>query len=175
MKDDHGFTLIELIIVMVIMGIVVIGSMTGYNMLGSADARNAARRINTMLSLVQMENMTKNEEYYLLINEDVNGDYYLNVKTVSGTGTQSQEKLDLKNGEIIFQNSGDTTEYLLSYSAPAGGRAWSNEMLEVCFRKDTGVYKNNSFGMIVSNIKVSAAGRTYSIKLVTATGKHYIE
>lgn len=178
MKDNRGFTLIELIIVMVIMGIVAIGSMVGYNMLNTGSAQRTVERISSMLDYVQLENMTKSKPFYLVIKINSEGDYIICVDTFDVSNVRKtimSEKLELKKGgEITFQNTGVATEYLIS-EVPVAGRNISDK-LEVCFSNDTGGFiPIPPATEIVSKIGVSASGRSYSIWLVKVTGKHYIE
>jgi len=168
MKDNRGFTLIELIVVMVIMGIIAIGSMVGYNMLGSGSAQSTAQRISSMLDYVQLENMTKNKTYIMAISQNNVGNYILSVEEESSPNNIviSREKLELKNGEITFRYSGEITENLISFNPAV--------RLEVSFDKSTGGFKQIS-GKTITKIGLSASGRSYSILLVEVTGKHYIE
>ena len=173
MKDDRGFSLIELIIVMVIMGVIVIGSMTGYKMLGSQHITSTVKRINAELDYVQVQSMTKNKKYYLVIEKKFSdGNYYLSVQTENGAfrEIQSEKKLDLKDGQITFINKGTTDAILVNSTSPT-----DSIKLEVSFKKESGGIMMNSFGKIISNIGVSASARAYSIRLVEITGKHYIE
>lgn len=173
-KNNRGITLIELIIVMTIVGIIAIGSVTGYRMLNAGGAQSTVERIDAMLDYVQLENMTKKEPYYLII-EKRNGDYQLSVER--GTERILSEKLELKEGgEITFQYGEDPTQYLVSDVAVAGRNI--KEKLEICFSKNSGSFIPNRAPdqKIVSRIGVSASstGRSYSIALVEITGKHYI-
>jgi prepilin-type N-terminal cleavage/methylation domain-containing protein len=170
MKNNQGFTLIELIIVIIIVGVLSAGTVLGADILGFGSARSTVNRINTMLDEVQIENMTKNKSYYLIVYQQ-NGDYYLRVE--AGTQVISREKLELKRGEITYRESDSSTTYLVSETAVEGRDTMSK--VEVSFQKDTGGIKENRGNEIITQIGVSSAGSSYTIYLVEATGKHYIE
>lgn len=171
MKDNQGFTLIELIVVILIIGVLAGGSIFGVSVLGFGSAKSSVERISAMLDYVQVENMTKSSTYYLVI-EKGGSDYYLSV--VRGTDTISTEKLKLTRGEITFQVKDDPTQYLVS-DVPVEGRD-RRDKLEVFFTKDTGgVGENTLITEKVLQIGVSTSRSDYSIRLVEATGKHYIE
>jgi prepilin-type N-terminal cleavage/methylation domain-containing protein len=177
MKNDRGFTLIELIVVMIITGIVAVGSVTGYHLLESRSSKNATERIQSVLDYVQMQNMTKNKSAIIRITKDAaSGKYQLNIiKILSPSSEQIEatETLELINGEITFQLSGDTTEYLIS-PVPVSGRSIKDK-LEISFRKDTGGLYENIPGERITRISITSSGRTYHIRLVATTGKHFIE
>ncbi len=166
MKDNRGVTLVELLVVMLIIGILSGGAMFGVKCLNTSSAKNTSEHISAMLNAVRIENMSKDKTYYLVI-EESNGNYYYSVEAgdVINREIISKKKLELRDGEITYRNSGDTTEYLVT----------STVKMEVCFRKDTGGILANSEGKIISSIGVSASNRAYSIGLVETTGKHYIE
>lgn len=169
MKDNRGFSLIELIVVMLIMAILAVGSMAGYNLLNAGSAKHAAERVVSLLSSVQMDNMTKSKVYSLKISMNpANGDYEVRVISSNASGPQeeSKEVLDLKNGEITFENNLIPAEsFTISPSVT----------LNISFRKDTGGVKEYEAGKTVTRIKITSAGSTCYIRLIPATGKHFIE
>ncbi len=171
MNDNQGFTLIELIVVIIIVGVLSAGSVLGANILGLGSARSTVNRINTMLNEVQIENMTKNKSYFLMIYE-VNGDYHLRVE--AGAQKISDEKLKLVRGEITYRTK-DGSTFLVRENSVEGRN--TQQKLEVTFRKDTGGVAENRKPdpEVVTRIDVISAGRSYTIFLVEATGKHYIE
>ncbi len=174
MKNNQGVTLIELIIVMAIASILAGGSIIGVRLLGVGSAKRNANRIDSMLDFVQLQNMTKSKVHYLIISEE-NGTYVMKVRAGAGTEDPilAKEELKLVRGEITYQRKYDGTTYLLS-STPVPGRTISPK-LEICFRKDTGGVSMNTQGDIITRIGVTSAGRSYTIHLVEATGKHYID
>lgn len=169
MKDDRGFTLIELIAVMMIMAIVTVGSITGLKLAGAGSAKNASRRVLAALDYVQMQNMTKIKSYKVEIIQDAaTGKYKLNIVSWDASGNnlvESSTDLNLRNGQITFKYSGNSTIYTVD----------STNEIQIRFQKDTGGLKKFDLNPVISEIGITSAGRTYDIHLVTATGKHYIE
>lgn len=174
MNNDRGFTLIELIVVMVIMAILGVGSIAGYNLLSTSSTEKTAVRVMEVLDYIQMENMTKSKAYTMKITENATGTYKLDIlstTTVGTTQTESTETLELEDGEITYRN--DINETYLVSSVPVIGWLVKNELV-IGFRKDTGGVKEYD-GRFVTRIGITASGRSYYIRLVPATGKHYIE
>ena len=171
MKDNRGFTLIELIVVMLIAGILAVGTILGVSVLGFGTAKSTVERIDSMLTYVKTENMTKSKPIYLII-EEVDGKYYISVQ--KDTLEISREKLELVRGEISYVTKSGIT-YLVNNSEVTG--RVTSQRLEVTFKKDTGgVRENRAISPeIITQIIISTDSRTYTIRLVEVTGKHYIE
>ncbi len=174
MKNNQGVTLIELIVVMAIAGILAGGSIVGVRMLGVGSAKRNVNRINSMLDYVQLENMTKSKTHYLVIRED-DGSYIMEVRAGAQETSPiiSKEELKLVRGEITYYDKIEEKTYLVS-SNPVPGREISPK-LEICFQKDTGGIAMNTHNEIITRIGVTSGGSSYSIYLVEATGKHYID
>lgn len=170
MKDNRGITLIELITVMVIMAIVSIGTSVSINLIGYGSSLSTVKRIAAGLEYVQLQNMSKAKNYYLVV-EKTDNTYYLSVEEEQddlSRVVKSKEKLKLNNGTITFQNNdGSDTIYAVGNTAEDG----SLIKLEVKFRKDTGGVGQNSKGKVIKTITAEAAGRSDTIRLVQMTGK----
>lgn len=162
MKNDHGFTLIELIVVILIMSLFVVGTITGYRLLFHGNAKQASKKIINTLDLVQMENMTKNSVYSMTITQNSEREFFLNI--IRDGTTISSEIIKLKNGNITYETADDETVTISG-----------SDKLEIFFRKDTGGVKENSSNQIITRIGVKGSGNTVFIRLITTTGKHFIE
>lgn len=166
MKDNRGISLIELIVVMLIMGILAVGSFSAYNLLARGHAKSATERVMALLNYVQAQNLAKSHTYTLVIKADANGNYIANVVSTNAGGiskTELTEHLKLKGGSISFENNHGS---LIDVAT---------QDLMISFRKDTGGIKEYSAGNTVTRIIISSSSSSLYIRLVTATGKNYLE
>ena len=171
LKDNGGFTLVELIIVIAIISILSVSTILGASILGYGNAKSTTGRIKSLLDNVRIENMTKKEPYYIVINQ-VDKNYYLTIQTIrEGIRVDTvTEKLDLRKGKISFINT-DGSTYVISSVPDVNVR----DKLEVTFKKDTGGISKNYMNETVKTIVVECNNKSYNIHLVLTTGKVYID
>jgi hypothetical protein len=172
-------------VVLVIIGIIAGGATIGIKNLDSGNATASVKRINALIDYVRVQNMSKDKSYYLVLKEE-SGAFYAEVQyDVGSVGIRKivlKERLKLKNGSITYVcNPGGDPAADKSFTVYSN--AISSVSLELSFIKESGALTKilepgASIGSeltYVKRIMVSAAGRSYTINLVAATGKHYIE
>lgn len=170
MKNNQGVTLIELIIVMLIMSVLAGAAIFGIRSLDSGNVRSTVKRIDTLIDYVRVENMSKFDTYYLEI-EKKGGPFTAKVLKKDQSGNMSEvlsEELKLTGGTITYVCSNGTseTEYAINEVPPV--------ILTISNYKSCGGFQPVMGGEI-RRIVISAAGHTYTIGLVSETGKHYIK
>lgn len=161
MRNNHGFAMIELIAVIFIISLLVVGVTLGYGSIRRSNARMATKKITNALELIRIENMTKSSVYSMTITQSNDKDYYLNI--LCDGEIISSEKFKF-NGNISYETA-DNERIMVSVS----------DELEIIFRKDTGGVKENSRKQVVTGIRIEEENNTLIIRLVTATGKTFIE
>jgi prepilin-type N-terminal cleavage/methylation domain-containing protein len=168
MKNNQGVTLVELIIVILIISILSGATIFGIRSLDSGNAQSTVKRINALLNLVRVENMSKDKPYYLVI-EKVSDTYYATVQQPDGSNRKNilKEKLKLRDGVISYQSSNSMSTITRTVEAPV--------VLEVSYLKDTGAIRADGEGRFINSIDINTTGKSYTIFLISATGKHYIE
>lgn len=173
-RDNRGMTLVELIIVMTIIIVISVGSLLGFGVLGYGGVKEAAGRMKSLADYVRLENMTRSEQYYLVIyHEDDN--YYACVQARGNDGSSidiRKEKLDLKKGHLYYQDSDDNRYLISSYTVED---IEVKDRLEITFTKDTGGLRKDPAVKNVKFIEMAYSKGSYKIYFVEATGKTYIE
>lgn len=162
MKQERireGFSLVELILVIAVMGILVGLTAYGYGYMKLADAKGLANGINSGLSELKSESMAKNEPVYMHLFER-EGNYILYYSEDSSCDTGVDGK-NLGSSEMSLKLDG--TEL------GAGGAKSFH------IRKKDGAFEPVNGEEPPSEIEVSSGSYTYKIVLVKDTGRHYIE
>lgn len=169
---SRGFSLIEIVVTIAVMALVTGASVSVYSWIKSHRIREISVNVNDAVSDVRSKTLTKSGKYELVIkysskkyiaqlNHTVGGSTTSTDKTISGVGTVyckiGTTEYDLQDGKEIHIefNKADGSFSKMHLYDPATG-VWVG-------KPDAG-YINVKYG-----------GYTKKIKLIEATGKHYIE
>ncbi|MHB8131256.1 MAG: prepilin-type N-terminal cleavage/methylation domain-containing protein [Mobilitalea sp.] len=174
MKNNKGFTLVELIIVIAIAAIMTIGVAASMNLLVFAHSKSCANEINETLDQLRLETMSKGSvKHYIIIEwNNIQSGYYLNVVT-------SEVHLN----EINWNTEADTVkskkiadkDILLSYTDQSDGSNIrlidiANPYVLIQFTPSSGAFES-----IWKRIIVTSKVGSETIFMVTKTGKHYLD
>ena len=66
-ENNKGFSLVELLIIMAVLGIASSAAFMGFNVIHNSNVNNSAGTVNSTLSSIRMNNMSKVNMQYLQI------------------------------------------------------------------------------------------------------------
>lgn len=162
---SKGFSMIELIIVVAIIGIFSALATLGFGYLQSGNVKSAARNIDATLSKLKLDTMKQNKQPVMYIYKK-GSDYYMHctAKTFSipsGTGdTAVGQKIGNHNVKITAFD-GTTTKELNT-----------GDSFQITFNKGSGTFTSNYRHIYVAHS--DGGGITYDIEMIKETGKHFI-
>ena len=158
-SDNKGFTIIELIVVMLIIGIVT--TIVGLNIstTSSAKAKRCATSVNSLISKCRADSLGRSGNVYLKLSLDSDG----NIVCEHSDGTTVSTE--------TFSGSGIS----VTYTTTAGKVALGSDALHsltLKFNRSTGGQNFQADGVSYCTAINFTSGRTYSITLVPSTGTH---
>ena len=174
--NNKGFSLIELIVIIAIMGVLVGGASLGIGLVFSKDAMKCATRLNDSIYDARANSMYKAGKFELSIDNSGSA----NVATISQTDLTPATS-DTVYLDGVDSNKKTTISAKFVTEAVPAGTAISLPV-SVTFDKAKGnVYSvvdadgmTYGDGIIVFDITPLRGNRTAKVQLVTTTGKHTI-
>ena len=161
-RNSAGFTLVELVVTVTILGVLVGLIGMSISSVFSARARRCATEIDAYLSMCRVNSMSRagniKMELYVDENGSICGSYYEN---------------DIEKDTAVFSDSRVTVTYVV------GGvsKSLSSGRLTLSFDRSTGALnpqgETGGTPSYCTSISVSS-GRTYVITLIPSTGNHFI-
>ena len=154
-KERDGFSLMEMIIVIAILGMITGGIAVTYNMVRSADVKGMAYDIDSSLTNLKSKNMGSNKQLFMHLYKQ-SGNYYIDY-------TEEESYTPSGEGESV----GESGIYL-KYD---GKELTDGEVITIGIQK-----KDDAFSVGPEEIEVYDNNvNDYMVYLVKDTGKHYVE
>ncbi len=187
-SDTRGFSLVELIIAMGVMAVLSVAIFGGVSYINSGKTKKASNTLNSKLTYIQTETMTKKGNMYLYVYKTPKGIYMLTMNgEIAGgaNGFLSRTELD------TYLASNDGGVKLCDSKVTIQGKGSSSltltetNMLKIGYSKSTGAFTYSNDGSLAADgtlhnkeflSRLELTGKeTFYIRMVKATGKHYIE
>lgn len=164
-NNNKGFSMIELIITIAIMAILTGSFVSAAGYLKYANAKAGAKKINTELSELRIDSMSKMKTPYMYL-YNIDGNTYM--KVVTGDNADSAS---ISSG-VLDKNTTKIGNSQVKISCD-GTVIAENKSVQIYMNKSTGAFAAAAPG----EIKVESIDKktSYTIKLVKNTGRHYIE
>ena len=180
MKNNKGFSLIELIVVVAIMAIMGSFIFFSFGLLTGQDARKCANNLSTVLDKEKNYALTKSAETDCCVEIESTADgyrakYYVPQKAI-GAGTNMMEEEEIGKPSVTIRCYYDDNFEDASVGDYKSTLAVS-DILTITYDRVSGAVKEIKLNGSTENInKIQIEkGRTYEIRLFTATGKHTME
>ncbi len=154
-KERDGFSLMEMIIVIAILGMITGGIAVTYNMVRSADVKGMAYDIDSSLTNLKSKNMGSNKQLFMHLYKQ-SGNYFIDY-------TEEESYTPSGEGESVGE-SGISLKY-------DGKELTDGEVITIAIQK-----KDRAFSVCPEEIEVYDNNvNDYMVYLVKDTGKHYVE
>ena len=172
-KDNKGFSLIEIIITLALMGIITTISMSLYGSLSNSKVKSATTELNDQLSNVRTNTMSKKGAWSLTVSND-NGKYYATIYRDMGSEVLTYE-------EIVLGSESDISIKVEKMTELASG-SYNTMWTELSNGTSVTMMYNSGSGACMKNVDYYVTGfeitnskLTKKIVIAKSTGKHYIE
>lgn len=154
-KERDGFSLMEMIIVIAILGMITGGIAVTYNMVRSADVKGMAYDIDSSLTNLKSKNMGSNKQLLMHLYKQ-SGNYFIDY-------TEEESYTPSGEGESVGE-SGISLKY-------DGKELTDGGVITIGIQKKDGAFSVGPEEIEVYDNNVN----DYMVYLVKDTGKHYVE
>ena len=161
-KNNKGFSLVELIVIIAIMAVLTTSIITYIGMLGAGQAKKCANGISSGFSQTKVCAMSRSSAYMVVYSND-DGVF---LKTVQG-GNERIEKIGNKGAVVEYRNVRNGTNFM-----PIGNDESSGVRIE--FDRASGACKKVA-GEYCYGFRVTCGTTTYIVNIEPLTGKATIQ
>ncbi len=165
-KKNAGFSLVEVVVVIAIMGILVGMSALGISMMFSRDAEKCATEIEAGLDKLRSYTMAKKGSWYMEIAKPDN-DYILTIYRNTGSGDTAYEQTNLGNRVTLYSGSTEISGVRIQYNKVTGGVAKVD-------MDNTGTWAEPS-DIVRIRVDSNRTDRSKTVNIVRLTGRHFLE
>ncbi len=168
-----GFSMIEMIIVIAIMGIFTALATIGFGYLKSGNVKSAVKTVDSNLTKLKLDTMSKENKPYMCIYK-VGSNYYMLCTTDTTISPNAKNGLKIGNGNVKI--------------SVGGTELTGSSKIYIAFKKGSGAFANKvTLGGVDNNTVTtssdstiemensSGSGTKYTLHMIKDTGKHYIE
>lgn len=159
-KRNKGFTLIELIAVIVIVSIMSAGAIAGFSVYHNAKADSGAQKLVSLLEMTRQEAVNREDgSVWLKLYKDTDGDYYASLLYRDSSGDKELKNRKLGNSflKVSVKNSSGAITYI------------DTTGLNIHFKKSTGGIQENYTDIFIEGSK------TEDIIVIKETGRCFLE
>lgn len=174
MKNNRGFSLVELLAVIAIGAVLMGGTAISMNFLNYGDVTKCTRNINDAIRNLKVDSLSRSTRHcYLVIRWDAGKEAYYMIDAVS------KEELDETNWDekalsLSLPEKIGTGKITISYTDRTDGtgmEALRDEIpLIISFKAESGAFLSEW-----KQINITSKEITSTIHMVTKTGNHYID
>lgn len=173
-KNNKGFSMIELIVTIAIMALVTGISVSIYSWIKTNQIESVANKINSALSSVRSDTLTKAETYEMSI-EGTSDDVVIIIRKLDGVTEIGRETIKLGKAATIYCIGTDSNKYKITtggaYKLYIGFNRADGSFSRIQFTSFTA---GTSVIPITNDIHIEYAGLYRRISLKKETGKHCV-
>lgn len=169
-KDQRGFSVVELVVVIAIIGVIVGASVSLLGYLRYANNQKAVETVSDMLGRMRITSMSRQGPQYLYIYRLNDGDYYMKLTNVL---LDTYDDAALGSGGTKICSSGIAISMNMTGGTPVELQR-QNQVIRIVYKRNGVLNTDTASGGSNADQIIFTSNTTYTIRIYTNTGKHAI-
>ncbi len=173
--NNKGFSLVELVVVVLILAVLSTGIVVGVSYYKTADTTACSKKLVSALEKARLETMSRTEGSVVLKLYFDGAVYRADIYTVNGESSEPVEEIidsfELADDSMTLKAAKYTDDGITETGLSSIDNATG---ISIRFDKSSGIYKPDNDGRYFSRIAIQGNG-TESVILVKDTGRSYVE